>query len=257
MHRSAFKLLRVSIAAAMRTSFRRPSHPDHLTETLRLFVRYRCDGSRSDRHAAYYNYIAGECVKHGDVKRAAELTDTIQQDEDTLFKKATFQSLLHLYAHHNKPDDILRMKQIMVDKGQLLDNSTYSSLVSGLTRVGRVEDAIRQLREAQAQDVDLQARLFVPVIEKLVQLGRVEEGYDLWREMVHEHILWPNDVGLAAILRALSNTKREDWVRSIYQELRDAYRYIETATKAAITHWFERWDALEFNMIILLNYIFL
>ena len=211
----------------------------------RLVIRHRHSGYRSDRHAVYMDYMAGECVKRGDINRAAEITDTIQQEADVSYRNATFKSLLYLYSRYNKPDDMLRIKQIMVDKGQLLDTSAYSSLVSGLAAVGQVDDAMQQLKEAQVQNVDLQARLFVPIIEKLVQLGQVEEGYKVWSEMVDKHSLWPSDVGLAGIIRALSDVNNEDWVHSICQELRDEYRELEPETHGAIAYWFERCGGCE------------
>ena len=129
----------------------------------------------------------------------------------------------------------------MIDKKQLLDSSAYSSLVSGLVAAGRLEDAFKQLREAEATSIDLQARMFVPIIEKLVELRRVEEGRELWREMVDDHRLWPTDAGLGGIFRGLSETKSDDWVWSIFQEMRNEYRCIDLVTTQAIAHWFNSW----------------
>ncbi|XP_062503191.1 mitochondrial ribonuclease P catalytic subunit-like [Corticium candelabrum] len=209
-----------------------------LFSSFRVLVRCQCAGASKRRRRVYYDFVAGQCVKHGDVNRASELASTMEQEQDFVFQKGAFRSLLYLYAHHSRPDDMLRIKQIMIDKKQLLDSSAYSSLVSGLVAAGRLEDAFKQLREAEATSIDLQARMFVPIIEKLVELRRVEEGRELWREMVDDHRLWPTDAGLGGIFRGLSETKSDDWVWSIFQEMRNEYRCIDLVTTQAIAHWF-------------------
>jgi pentatricopeptide repeat protein len=116
--------------------------------------------------------------------------------------KFTYNSLLTYFCKAGDIKKAADIVQTMASDGCEPDIVTYGTLIAGLCKAGRVEAATKLLRTIQMKGINLTPHAYNPVIQALFRRKRSKEAVRLFREMI-EKAEAPDAVTYKIVFRGL------------------------------------------------------
>ncbi|CAM0957507.1 unnamed protein product [Alopecurus aequalis] len=192
-------------------------------QVLALFVELRTSGSGegnvSPPNVLCYNTLVNALAEAGRVEEAQDAFDEMLA-AGVAPNASSLNILVKLYSWTSTRFDlaykvILRMREFGVEA----DVGTYSTLVTGLCRAGRVGEAWGVLEWMLEEGCRPMVQTYTPIVQGYCREGRVEEAKELMATMERAGCP-PNVVTYNVLIRALCEAGRFDEVSQVLTESR-------------------------------------
>lgn len=190
-------------------------------QVLALFAELRASGTGKDDasppNVLCYNTLVNALAEAGRVGEATDAFDEMLaagvepnvSSLNILVKLHAWRSAEFNLAYR----DILRMRE----HGVKADVGTYSTLVTGLCRAGRLGEAWGVLEWMLGEGCRPMVQTYTPIVQGYCREGRVEEAKELMATMERAGCP-PNVVTYNVLIRALCDAARFDEVRQVLTE---------------------------------------
>uniref|UniRef100_A0ACD5U7L1 Uncharacterized protein n=1 Tax=Avena sativa TaxID=4498 RepID=A0ACD5U7L1_AVESA len=190
-------------------------------QVLALFAELRTygagKGDASPPNVLCYNTLVNALAEAGRVEEAYGAFDEMLA-AGVAPNASTLNILVKLHSWRSTRfdlayKDILRMREIGVEA----DVGTYSTLVTGLCRAGRVGEAWGVLEWMLEEGCRPMVQTYTPIVQGYCREGRVEEAKELMATMERAGCP-PNVVTYNVLIRALCDAARFDEVTQVLME---------------------------------------
>ncbi|KAJ3676679.1 hypothetical protein LUZ60_004091 [Juncus effusus] len=187
----------------------------NLKEVLRLF----CEMKEFKIHpnVLCYNTVINALAKSGHIKEAHNLFDEMLHLGITP-NLSTFNIFVKLRSFYPKQFDLAYSYiEKMIEFGFEPDSTTYSTLITGLCKTGRVEEAWGILDFMLTQNCTPTVCTFTPIVQAYCSQGKIEEAKNLMIKM--ENLGFPpNTITYNILINALCKISRFDQVEKLLED---------------------------------------
>lgn len=187
----------------------------NIGEVLRLFSEMRC--SNCDINVLCYNTVINALVMSGRAKDAQDLFDEMLMS-GVAPNVSSFNILVKLHCWFSKKFDLAYEVMAKIKEfGFRPDSTTYSTVITGLCKAGRLEEAWGLLDFMIEEKCTPTVCTYTPIVEGYCLQGKIEEAKELMTTMESLGCT-PNTVTYNILTRALCKAGRFDEVEKILEE---------------------------------------
>ncbi|CAD6220799.1 unnamed protein product [Miscanthus lutarioriparius] len=159
-------------------------------EAVRILKEMSGDGQRPD--VVTYNMLIDCLCKSGLCTEAREIFNSMIQSGEKP-NVSTYRSLLHGYATEGNLVEMNNVKDLM-QLGLMPDIVTYNTVIDGLCKIGRLDDAMSQFSQMIHDGLSADIITFRILIHGFSMYGKWEKAEELFYEMMDRGI--PPDVNV-------------------------------------------------------------
>uniref|UniRef100_A0A0D9W5I5 Pentacotripeptide-repeat region of PRORP domain-containing protein n=1 Tax=Leersia perrieri TaxID=77586 RepID=A0A0D9W5I5_9ORYZ len=188
----------------------------YVQKALELVERMNEFGCSPD--TVTHNILVDGLCRINEVSRGHEVLKRLQRDGVCMPNVVTFTSVISGYCKAGRMEDAMSVYSDMVASGTMPNVVTYNVLINGYGKVGDMGSAVEVYRQMVLRHCPPDVVTFSSLIDGYCRCGQLDDALRIWNEMNQHHIR-PNVYTFSIIIHTLCKQNRSKEAIGLLNEL--------------------------------------
>ncbi|CAL5031825.1 unnamed protein product [Urochloa decumbens] len=188
----------------------------NVQKALELFERMDEFGCSPD--TVTHNILVDGLCRVKEVNRGRELLRRLQKDGVCMPNVVTYTSVISGYCKAGRMEDAMAVYNDMLESGTVPNTITYNVLINGYGKAGDIESAVGMYQQLMLRRCPPDVVTFSSLIDGYCRGGQLDGAIMIWKEMAQYHI-HPNVYTFSIMIHSLCKQNRSDEALGLLREL--------------------------------------
>ncbi|KAL6652661.1 hypothetical protein ACP70R_011586 [Stipagrostis hirtigluma subsp. patula] len=165
-----------------------------------------------------HNILVDGLCRVKEVNKGREVLRRLQKDGVCMPNVVTYTSVISGYCKAGRMEDAIAVYNDMVGSGTTPNTVTYNVLINGCGKAGDMESAAKMYHQMMIRRCPPDVVTFSSLIDGYCRSGQLDGAMRTWKEMAQCHIQ-PNVYTFSIIIHALCKQNRSEEAKGLLKEL--------------------------------------
>jgi pentatricopeptide repeat protein len=165
-----------------------------------------------------HNILVDGLCRVKEVNKGREVLRRLQRDGVSMPNVVTYTSVISGYCKAGRMEDAMAVYNDMLESGTRPNTVTYNVLINGYGKAGDIESAVGMYQQLMLRRCPPDIVTFSSLIDGYCRCGQLDGAMRIWKEMTQYHIQ-PNVYTFSIIIHSLCKQNRSEEALGLLREL--------------------------------------